>query len=372
MESLREQFTNPAWAQKVIVHVTLTDAVTLKTLTGDANWLPTIAWFFDQVGESVERQGGDVSKYLNDGVVAAFPIDRAAEAINAAILVQERINEAQRENSYRCNCAIGVATGRAVQFPGGAAPTFIGPVADRAERLSDGANAGAIFVDEATVGAANMMMVFSTYGNVINREGSQYLAALEELPAEGAGVRIAYHEILWAAQSFGVRSRAVTKINTVASATAAPPAQPSERIAWQRGTVSTWLEDRGIGFLAGQNGDTYYLHEDNLCPGTGKPTRGDTVFFIGQPAHGHGRHPRALCALPMGAELTVTLTKVFAAFGFCVLSDARGTRQELFLDLGHGAQDRYRTGQELTVRIDENRRGPAGLVLDSTVTELSA
>ncbi|MEU7783135.1 hypothetical protein [Amycolatopsis sp. NPDC049159] len=372
MESLRERFTNPAWQQKVIMHLTLPDAVTLKTRTGDANWLPTIFWFFDQVGEAVEREGGAISKYLNDGVVAAFPIDRAAEAINAAIIVQERITEAQRENSYRCNCAIGVATGRAVEFPGGVDTTYIGPVADRAERLSDGANAGAIFVDEPTVGAANMMKVFATYGNVINREGSQYLAALEELPAEGAGERISYHEILWAAQSFGVRSRAVTKI-TVPQPIVPPQSGPArERVAWQRGTVSNWLGEKEIGFLTGDHGETYYLHRDNICLEAGEVKRGEAVFFVAQAPREQDRNPRALCAIPLGAEITVTITKIFTAYGFCQLSDTRGTLQELFLDLGHGAQDRYRRGQELKIRIDRNPRGPIGIVLDPVRESLSA
>lgn len=371
MESLREKFNNPMWTQKVVMHVTLTDAVTLKTRTGDVSWLPTIAWFFDQVGEAVEHQGGAISKYLNDGVVAAFPIDRAAEAINAAIVVQERITEAQRENSYRCNCAIGVATGRAVEFPWSAGTDYIGPVADRAERLSDGANAGAIFVDEPTVGAANMMKVFATYGNVINREGSQYLATLEELPAEGAGERISYHEILWAAQSFGVRSRAVTKIN-VPPPIPADPAPVRARIAWQRGTVTTWLDERDIGFITGEHGETYYVHRDNVCLDAGELRRGDMVFFVAQPARDQDRNPKALCAIALGAELTVTLTKVFTAYGFCQLSDTRGTLQELFLDLGPGAQDRYRRGQELKIRIDSNRKGPAGFVLHTELEELSA
>jgi len=372
MESLRERFNNPTWQQKVILHVTLTDAVTLKTRTGDVSWLPTIFWFFDQVGDAVEQQGGAISKYLNDGVVAAFPIDRAAEAINAAILVQERITEAQRENSYRCNCAIGVATGRAVEFPGGVDTTYIGPVADRAERLSDGANAGAIFVDEPTVGAANMMKVFATYGNVINREGSQYLATLEELPAEGAGERISYHEILWAAQSFGVRSRAVTKINVPPPVVPPHPGPAHDRLTWQRGTVSNWLEQREIGFITGDRGETYYLHRDNICLGAGEVRRGETVFFVAQPAREQDRNPRALCAIPLGAEITVTITKIFTAFSFCQLSDTRGTLQELFLDLGPGAQGRYRRGQELKIKVNRNPKGPVGIMLNPAVEELSA
>ncbi|PRY35130.1 adenylate/guanylate cyclase domain-containing protein [Umezawaea tangerina] len=370
MGTLREDFNNPQRVPKVVMHVTLTDATSMKAL-GDANWLPTMAWFFEQVGDAVTQQGGTICKYLNDGVEATFPVDLAAEAINSGIQVQERIVEAQRDNTYRCNCSIGIATGRVVEFNSGAYTDYVGAVVDRSARLAYAANAGAIFVDEATVGASNMMRVFSNYGNVINREGGQYLSPLEELPAAGFPERISYHEILWAAQPFSVRASEVTKIGDMPIPDRSPAPKPLQRREWLRGTVSRWDDERGNGFLSTSTG-TYFLHRSHLAAGISRIDVGTTVFFLGEEAHGAGRHPRAVCALPVGAELSVRIDKIRTAFGFHRLADSRNFGRELFLDLGRGAESRFQLGQQVRVRVTENQEGPVGAVIVPEQQALSA
>lgn len=371
MNSLREAFNNPQRVPKVVMHVTLTDAVSIKLL-GEANWLPTMAWFFDQVGDAVTQQGGTICKYPNDGIVATFPVDLAAEAINSAIQVQERIVDAQRENTYRCNCAIGIATGRVVEFSNGFSTDYIGAIVDRSARLCDAANAGAVFVDEATVGASNMMRVFSNYGNVINREGGQYLSSVEELPAAGFTERIRYHEVLWAAQPFSVRASEVTKISDVPKQPTEQAQEPRRKTEWMRGTVTRWYPDRDSGLVITAAGDTHYLHARHLCAGLTQLDAGTTVFFRSEPTFGEGRHAKAVCALPLGVELPVTLDRIFPAFGFHRLTDTANKSQDLFLDLGHGAQERYERGQQIRVHVGENPRGPVGIVLGSEPRALSA
>ncbi|MEV4316761.1 adenylate/guanylate cyclase domain-containing protein [Actinocrispum sp. NPDC049592] len=353
--------------------MTLTDARSIKKSGGEVNWLPTMGWFFDQVGDAVREHGGTVNKYLNDGVVATFPMDKAAEAINSAILIQERISEAHRDNTYRCNCAIGIATGRVVEFTNGIYTDYIGGSVDTSERLSDGANAGAIFVDESTRNASNMMNVFSHYGNAVSREGGQYLAQVEELPTGWDAERIRYYEILWAAQSFGVRTSTVTEIS-VQNNSPAPSAEKrrSSQTPWQQGVLSRWNDDRDFGFVRDGDGESYYLHRDSTCVGTLPIRTGDTVFFVAEPSHQDGRSARATCALASGAELTVRVDKVFPAFGFSRVSDGKGVVQDLFLDLGYGAQDRYHIGQHVRIRLSHNAKGPVGVVLADEIDALSA
>ena len=371
MVSLRETFTNPQRVGKLVMHVTLTDAVSMKE-HGDAHWLPTMGWFYDQVGDAVVGQGGTISKYLNDGVVATFSLDLGAEAINAAIQVQERIAEAQRENTYRCNCAIGIGAGKVVEFTNGVYTDYIGTVVDRSARLSNAANAGAIFVDNGTVDASNMTRVFANYGNVINREGGQYLSQVEELPAADFPERIKYREILWAAQPFSVRAREVTKIAEQPTPSPQPVRGTQQRREWLRGTVTRWIEDRGNGFVTTADGTTYFLHRTHIVGPDKAPATGTTVFFLQEPAHGDGKHPRATCVLPFGAELAVTVDKVCSAYGFHQLSDSRGFSQSLFLDLGADAPTRFTNGQQIDVHITQNNRGPVGAIRPAGLQALSA
>lgn len=371
MDSLREAFTTPQRVGKLVMHVTLTDAVSMKE-HGDAHWLPTMGWFYDQVGDAVVGHGGTICKYLNDGVVATFSLDLGAEAINAAIQVQERIAEAQRENTYRCNCAIGIGAGKVVEFSNGVHADYIGTVVDRSARLANAANAGAIFVDNGTVDASNMMRVFANYGNVINREGGQYLSQVEELPAADFPERIKYREILWAAQPFSVRAREVTKIvdhpvPSVVQAQATP-----RRRDWLRGTVTRWVEDRGNGFITATDGTTYFLHRTHLAGQDTRPATGATVFFLSEPAHGEGKHARAVCVLLFGSDLTVTVDRVCVAYGFHRLTDSRGFGQDLFLDLGPDAFTRFEVGQHIEVRIGQNPRGPIGAIMPAGPQALSA
>ncbi|GHH46467.1 adenylate/guanylate cyclase domain-containing protein [Lentzea cavernae] len=371
MDSLREAFTTAQRVGKLVMHVTLTDAVSMKE-HGDAHWLPTMGWFYDQVGDAVAGHGGTICKYLNDGVVATFSLDLGAEAINAAIQVQERIAEAQRENTYRCNCAIGIGAGKVVEFSNGVHADYIGTAVDRSARLANAANAGAIFVDNGTVDASNMMRVFANYGNVINREGGQYLSQVEELPAADFPERIKYREILWAAQPFSVRAREVTKIVDLPAPPVQKAAGNSQRRSWLRGTVTRWAEDRANGFITAADGTTYFLHRTHLTGQNAHPTTGATVFFLPEAAHGEGRHARAVCALLLDSTLTVTVDRVCVAYGFHRLSDSRGFVQDLFLDLGPDAPSRFETGQRLEVRIAQNPRGPIGVITSAVPQALSA
>jgi cold shock CspA family protein len=136
--------------------------------------------------------------------------------------------------------------------------------------------------------------------------------------------------------------------------------------------VSRWDDERGNGFLTTSSGTTYFLHRSHLAAGITRLDTGTTVFFLPEAALGTGRHPRAVCALPLGVELLVRIDKVLTAFGFHRLSDSRNYSQQLFLDLGHNAADRYQLGQQILVRVTENAKGPVGAVIGAEQQALSA
>ncbi|WP_440900402.1 hypothetical protein [Actinosynnema sp.] len=366
MEILRDAFNNTAKVSVVVMHVDLTGATELKTSSAEVSWLPTFGWFFDQVTESVTRNGGTVCKYLSSGVIATFPVVQAAQAINAAIAIQERLREAKRDNTYLCNCSVGITTGKVVPFVNGQQQDFIGTSVDQVERLALGGSPGAVFVDEETVSAANMMEVFSIYGNAVSREGRGYLGAPQKLP--NAGSSIDYREVLWDAQPFGVKSSMVTDMTAPQGQAPTPPppavrpARGNEQDPWVVGRVTRWDSVKGSGFASGRNGGTYYLHRDNLVRGVVDLAPGDEVFFLAEPQPDGGRNPRANVTVPLGALLDVELLRVREKYGFLDARDGKGFRRDLFVDLGPDAPLNYRVGQVLRIRVGSNPKGPVGLV----------
>ncbi|GLW93330.1 hypothetical protein Aglo03_41460 [Actinokineospora globicatena] len=66
-------------------------------------------------------------------------------AVNAAITVQEKLRDARRDNTYLCDCSVGISQGKAVPFRNQQQLDYIGTSTDRAERPAK--DAGAIFVD---------------------------------------------------------------------------------------------------------------------------------------------------------------------------------------------------------------------------------
>ncbi|MER5262102.1 hypothetical protein ABTZ99_08485 [Actinosynnema sp. NPDC002837] len=366
MDSLRDAFNNPARVPIVVVHVDLSDAAKLKTETGEVSWLPTFGWFFDQVHEAVSTNGGAIIKFLTSGVVATFPVEHAAQAINAAILVQEKLRGARQDNTYRCNCSIGISTGKVVPFHNQQQQDYIGTSVDRAERLARDAGAGAIFVDDSTVGAANMMDVFSTYGNATNREAADYLGRKEKLPSSDTAHTTTYQEVLWDAQSYGIKSSTLTEI--VAQPASPPAVVPAAvpvraQVSWRDGTVTRWDAVKGSGFATTTDGTSYYLHRDGLVVGAQDLYEGATVFFQATPSQSAGRAGRADLILPAGITMGVCLTKIKEKFGFADIRDGRGLHRDLFIDLGPDAHQRFIVEQDLTVRIARNLKGPVGQIV---------
>jgi class 3 adenylate cyclase/cold shock CspA family protein len=366
MEMLRDAFNNTAKVPIVIMYVDLTGATELKTSTPEVSWLPTFGWFFDQVNDAVLQNSGSVCKYVTSGVITTFPVDHAAQAINAAIAVQEKLREAKRDNTYRCNCSVGISTGKAVPFHNGQQQDFVGTSVDRAERLALGASPGAVFVDEGTVNAANMMGVFSIYGNAVSREGGEYLSASEKLPSASSSTTIAYREVLWDAQAFGVKSSTLTEMTSPAPTptrtTVPTPIGSSEQAAWVEGRVARWDNVKGSGFITSVDGTTYYLHRDNLVQGVPDPMHDSVVFFLAEQRPDNGKNPRANVVVPVGALMGINLIRVRDKYGFAEARDSKGYRRDLFVNLGPEGSERYRIGQSLRVRIGRNREGPIGLV----------
>ena len=95
---LSEAFNSPeSLVDGAILFIDMSDSTSMKEKEPEVSWLSTYAWFFDLVADSVRESGGEIVKYLGDGVMAYYDLENVANAINAAIAVQEALKEANRD-----------------------------------------------------------------------------------------------------------------------------------------------------------------------------------------------------------------------------------------------------------------------------------
>ena len=158
-KQLREAFAdvdsaNPARSSSS----TRSGSTAMKEQQPEASWLPSLGFMYDTVTAIVVRICPDAEiKYLGDGIMISLDSDRATDAVNIAIEIQEAINDANQgrtgaKGAVDFNRSAGISTGAVVAFP---TPTgnrdYVGTVVDKARRLCDAASPKAVFVDRATV-----------------------------------------------------------------------------------------------------------------------------------------------------------------------------------------------------------------------------
>src|SRR5690348_1241192 len=92
---------------RVALFAQVADAAALRVREAEAVWLSTYAWFLDTVAESVDREGTFV-KCWGEGVLYVFESQHSAEAINAAILIQEALTAGSIARKVACSAAVGL------------------------------------------------------------------------------------------------------------------------------------------------------------------------------------------------------------------------------------------------------------------------
>ncbi|MFI5569857.1 adenylate/guanylate cyclase domain-containing protein [Streptomyces sp. NPDC051740] len=359
---------------RVILFADLAGSTEMKGKTGEVGWLPTIGKFLDITARAVTEHGGTVIKYLGDGTLAAFDGERAAEAICAAITIQELLKEENSKGRVNdCLATVGVATGRVVEYeaPGGGLD-YIGSVVDLAARLCSAGAPQAIWVDSATVVSANMSRVSSEMGRVLEYSPDDYLSDEEKVDLKGFAKPIKYREVIWHRKAFGVKNTVLTEaidraqtqahvqVRTQAAvpSQAGPPARPAD--ATLDGTVTRWDPDQGRGFIAtAGRGDHYVdrrfiVDEQNL-------TEGGAVRFVPLAPLKEGQRPVAGCTVQEGHEIRGTFQRVLAdkGYGFVEVRDVRGNQQNLFVYLGDAAAG-HQFGEQVRLEVRRNYKGISG------------
>jgi class 3 adenylate cyclase/cold shock CspA family protein len=263
---LREAFASPqSRTDRTVIVVDVIDSTAMKEHQPEVTWLNSLGWMYDVVTEIATSAVPDVLvKYLGDGIMLVVGTDHTTDAVNLAIRVQEAITEAGKGSGgakgvIDFTCSVGISTGEVVGFttPSGS-PDYVGAVVDKAFRLCSHANAQAIFVDTATVGAANTMRIASEFGKVIKRTSDQYTGEVQKALLKGFREPIGYMELLWGQQLYGVKSASVTAstdrlrptptTNPIPAHTL-PTNRPTGKAERHHGAVTYWNADKGFGFV---------------------------------------------------------------------------------------------------------------------------
>ncbi|MGW6151553.1 adenylate/guanylate cyclase domain-containing protein [Streptomyces sp. NPDC055144] len=366
---------------RVILFADLSGSTEMKTKTGEVNWLSTIGKFLDITTEAITSHGGTVVKYLGDGTLAAFDSEHAAEAINAAIRIQEMLFTENRNNSVKeCLATVGIATGHVVEYeaPGGGLD-YVGSVVDRASRLCDAGAPQAIWIDSATVVSANMLKVSSQRGRAEGFGPDDYLTPTEEkVRLKGFPDLVRYREVIWRQVPAGAKNGMLTEASEnqegakvfgarppvfVPKASAHPAPAPT-----LEGTVRHWDVTRGHGFITTdpEHGDHYV--DRRFVVGEGDLTVGRSVRFIPMPPLQEGKNPLAGCTVQEGDLVQGQFQRVFPGpgkeFAFVDVVDSRGNRQGLFVHLGPEAGTR-KPGEPAALEVCRNNQGIAGQLITS-------
>lgn len=363
----QEKLNDPNRTLKVVMFADMTNSTRMKSERAEIDWLGTLGVFLDIVSEAVEEQEGTIVKYLGDGALAVFGIDNAAEAINAAILTQERLDKVNREGHLReCYCTIGIATGKVVEYdaPGGGFD-YVGNTVDLAARLSSKASPNAIWGDASTVASANMAKVRSSLGHLLGRSPEQYLTPEQQINLKGFSAQIRYREIIWHDHEYGARNEAVTEIsrNKVTRETQASPQISTTGDERVMGTVTSWRTPEGKGYIRSLEGEDFFTDRRYLAAGTHDLETGGTVSFVKRPpfAPGERARPVAGCVIEESQTVHGAFKRLLKEreFGFLDAQDERGNHQDVFVFLGNRS-DSYHEGDEVDVRIVKGRQGLKG------------
>lgn len=349
---------------RVVMFVDLVDCTALKTKHPEAFWLTQIKWFLDLATRQIDGHQGTVAKYLGDGVMAVFAEDHAAEAINAAVRIQEELDAASAAGRYNLSCSIGISAGSVVPIsPPAGGEDYIGSVVDCAARLCSHASGMAVFVDENAIASAIMSRITSKMGTLQRRTPSEYQGNPQKAELKGLGIK-GYHEIRWNMQLFGVKSQALTAtVEDTPRTITRPAAETPERREHEQvlaGVMRKWNTEREHGFIA--CGEEFFYFDRRFLACGAPPAPGAKVYFVPRDPVVAGKNRVAACVATAGEHLQGKLAHVNAQrrFGFIEFSDDHANTASVFCYLGDDAENLTR-GEAVEFVVGDGARGPSAL-----------
>jgi class 3 adenylate cyclase/cold shock CspA family protein len=379
---LRDSFADPQSREDhSVVFIDQVGSTAMKEQQPESNWLPGLGWLYDTVTTIAMQGNPDAEiKYLGDGIMITFDSDRATEAVNVAIQVQESINDANlgrtgAKGAVDFTCSVGVGTGPVVAFltPTGGRD-YVGTVVDKARRLCDAASPKGILIDRATAAAANIMRIASRVGTALGRTPEQYQGDVQRIPLKGFDQPVDYYEVFWDQQLHGLKSEGVTssadRMRAVAAPAAGPagsslsvvrpagkPGSPEERHV---GEVTCWKPESNFGFIRDQRtGEDFYFRGGHMVypeDATESLAVGSRAVFLATGRTDNNRRRFAIAILLVGeyAEGTLRLPEG-KAHGWLRVTDELGNSHHVFTPRASVSQ--YAPGTVLSFRVGSNEKG---------------
>lgn len=353
LRPLRDTFADPESLKKgIVAFYDQRDSTAAKINKTEAAWVTETAFLYDTVILTAQSlYPGVVWNVLGDGVVLFYPDSNAAlAALQSAIAVLEIVEKANRpigdgdKGSIDMQLSVGIGSGhlRWFQAPGGAA-NAIGTVADRAARLCAAASPQALFIDSATASATNFLDVESDLGRVMGRLVEEYQGEKQTVVLKGLKDPVAYYEVMWGRQRFGVKSEVLTvaeervtaAVDKVARDKQAAPSRPTGRAISTTqgekltGTVKNWEAPRGFGFITADSGEELFFAPNLMVhpEDVGSLVPGTKVAFTGIEPSSTGKNRRAAAVLVEGQYADGQIAKLpsdGSPYGWVTCSDQGG------------------------------------------------
>ena len=376
---LRDSFADPQSREDhSVVFIDQVGSTAMKEQQPESNWLPGLGWLYDTVTTTAMASNPEAQiKYLGDGIMITFDSDRATEAVNVAIQVQEAINDANQgrigaKGAVDFNCSVGVGTGPVVAFltPTGTRD-FVGTVVDKARRLCDAASPKGILIDRATAAAANIMRITSRVGTALGRTPEQYQGDVQRIPLKGFDQPVDYYEVFWDQQLHGLKSEGVTSSADRMRAVVAPTAGPSLVIARPAGKTSSpeerhvgevtcWRREANFGFLRDQRtGEDFYFRGNHLVypeDATESLAVGSRAVFLATGRTDTNRKRFAVAILLVGeyAEGSLRLPEG-KAHAWLRVTDEFGNSHHIFTP--RALVQQHAAGTLLSFKVGSNEKG---------------
>jgi class 3 adenylate cyclase/cold shock CspA family protein len=354
------------------------DSTRAKLMKSESEWVAQSVKVIDTIVSVAEEDCPTVAwSFLGDGMMLFYDgDDLATKAVQTAIRVQERLAELNRPANgallgvIDVKMSVGISTGEPWWFettPGH--PNVIGTCADTAARLCGAATAQAIFIDGETASVMNPKKLVSLYGIATGRNPSQYTGDKQSAALKGIPDPVAYHEVLWEQQRFGVRSEMATPSQGAGATASAPPVvnladrrAPEGRPEKVTGKVKCYNETKGFGFITAVSGEEFFFTRPLLVhPDVADDLRpGDGVAFVAVPANGEGKLRRA-GAILLTDDYAVAKIEVAPTperrYGFFEIVDREGHRWLLFV-AANSCAGTVAKGDELEFKVVVGAKGP--------------
>jgi class 3 adenylate cyclase len=376
---LRDSFADPQSREdRSVVFIDQVGSTAMKEQQPEAGWLPQLGFLYDTVTAIALRSNPDAEiKYLGDGIMISFDGDRATEAVNMAIQVQEAVNDANQgrtggKGAVDFSCSVGVSTGPIVAFltPTGGRD-YVGMVADKARRLCDAASPKGILIDRATAAAANMTRIASRVGTALGRTPEQYQGDVQRIPLKGFDQPVDYYEVFWDQQLHGLKSAGVTSTADRMRPAAAPVVSPQLTVVRQSGKpnaqeerhvgeVTCWKPEANFGFIRDQRtGEDFYFRGSHMVypeDAAESLAVGSQAVFVATGRTDNNRKRFAVGILVVGeyAEGTLRLPEG-KAHGWLRVTDELGNSHHVFTP--RAAVQKYASGTLLSFKVGSNEKG---------------